>query len=517
MVVGGDPKREAVRRLRILCTFSSVAPLIGMVLMIIFTPEGSPIRASRELYLASIVGIVALSIAVNHVLGRQDIPLARRLDIGFGYQVMGALGVATMRHIVPWAPGDGFREVSPVAILIVLFAALIPNVPRRTFFASLCAAAMEPVGLGISLAMGNPTPSPAQIFAICIGPLAAVAAATIISQVVYGLAQDVEAARRLGSYRLVSKLGAGGMGEVWRAEHDLLARPAAVKLIQPKGDGDGKTSDLSRFEREAQATALLQSPHTVQLYDFGSSDDGTFYYVMELLDGVDLEQLVRETGPLPPARAVHVLVQVCKSLDEAHAHGLVHRDVKPANVLLCRYGRELDFAKVLDFGLVKPAHDKDKQGFGATVTAANAIVGTPAYMAPEMVLSGEVDHRADVYSLGCVAYWLLTGRLVFEGDSLVKLAVQHLHDAPRPPSELCDHELPPALEQLILDCLAKDPVKRPASVEEIERRLLVIAAACPWSQDDARAFWDAHPLAAVAATAAALAPTEEAASPRPAA
>ncbi|NUO51130.1 MAG: serine/threonine protein kinase, partial [Polyangiaceae bacterium] len=418
----GDPQREAVRRLRLLSLAATIVPSLFLVFVSILSPVGSPIREARALTLTVIGSAVLLSVGVNFALSRESISLPRRLDIGFGYEVGIALLLATMRHSIPWAPGDGFREVSPVAILILLFAALIPNPPRRTLLVSLLAASMEPVGLAISIARGNPVPAPAQIMAICAGPLFTAIVSAFISRVIYGLARSVDAARRMGSYRLVALLGKGGMGEVWRGEHDLLARPAAIKLIRPN-EGRASTHELKRFEREAQATATLRSPHTIQLYDFGVAEGGTFYYVMELLDGVDLDRLVRETGPMPAARVIHVMRQVCKSLNEAHSLGLVHRDVKPANIFLCRYAEEQDFVKVLDFGLVKSV-DKGETKAEPGMTNANAVLGTPTYMAPEMVLGGTVDARADIYALGCVAYWLLTGRLVFEADSVVKVLVQ---------------------------------------------------------------------------------------------
>ena len=216
------------------------------------------------------------------------------------------------------------------------------------------------------------------------------------SRVVYGLGAEVSKAREMGSYRLVERLGKGGMGEVWRAQHRLLARPAAIKLIRPEvlGARDPATRELllRRFEREAQATALMRSPHTMELYDFGVADDGTFYYVMELLDGFDLDDLVERFGPVPPERAVHLLRQVCASLGEAHEAGLIHRDVKPANLYACRYGREVDFIKVLDFGLVK--HGAQAPGTARTTSppAHMSPGGTPAYMSPEQALGeGQVD------------------------------------------------------------------------------------------------------------------------------
>ncbi|HTJ84252.1 MAG TPA: serine/threonine-protein kinase [Polyangiaceae bacterium] len=504
-----DPRREAVRRLGLLCTVASVAPVVSVSILLFVAPEGSPIRAARTMTIAIMGTVVTLSAVLRRVLATESIAIARRLDIGFAYQIVLALLVATLRNLVPWAPGDGFREVSPVALLILLFAALIPNPPRRTLAASLSAAAMEPIGLALTIWHGNPVPAPAQIVAMCVGPTVAAIAATLVSHVVYGLAKSVDVARRMGSYRLTEKLGEGGMGEVWRAEHDLLARPAAIKLI--RADGASDPDRRTRFEREARATAALRSPHTVQLYDFGVTSEATFFYAMELLDGVDLERLVRDAGPMPPARAVRVLSQVCESLEEAHRQGLIHRDVKPANILLCRYGLESDFAKVLDFGLVRALAEEPPARAGSGVTQQNVIVGTPAFMAPEMATSGKADARADIYAFGCVAYWLLTGQLVFEADSPMKILVRHVHDPVEPPSSRSGAGVPEELDAIVLDCLAKEPEQRPASMAEVRARLARVPLETPWTELDAETWWREHGQAVSGTAPLELAATEIAA------
>jgi eukaryotic-like serine/threonine-protein kinase len=276
-------------------------------------------------------------------------------------------------------------------------------------------------------------------------------------------------ARELGSYRLGELLGRGGMGEVYLATHRMLARPAAIKLIRAEAlageDGTKAQLATARFRREAEAAARLKSPHTVQLYDFGVTDEGRLYLVMELLDGLDLDSLVRRDGPLTAARVVHILRQVCESLEEAHDVGLVHRDIKPANIHLGRIGREADFVKVLDFGLVKSIEGTGDDDHLATV--AGMTLGTPAYMAPEMVQSETIDGRADLYSLGCVAYFLLTGELVFQGETAIQTMFMHMQQAPVPPSERTQNPIPPALERLILTCLAKQPEDRPGSASDL--------------------------------------------------
>ncbi len=248
------------------------------------------------------------------------------------------------------------------------------------------------------------------------------------ARVLSALGDEVRKARELGSYHLLERLGQGGMGEVWRARHRLLARPAAIKLIRPQsGPSIVGSEAATRFEREAQAISSLRSPHTVDLFDFGIADDGTFYYVMELLDGLDAERIVNQFGPMPAERVIHVIRQVCHSLSEAESISLVHRDIKPANIMLCRYGEDYDFVKVLDFGIVKTIDEPGTAERTATVTALtieHVVRGTPAFIAPEQALGGRpVDHRTDIYGTGCLLYWLLTGQLVFTGDTPMQLLI----------------------------------------------------------------------------------------------
>jgi len=300
-------------------------------------------------------------------------------------------------------------------------------------------------------------------------------------------------AKRLGHYRLTEKIGTGGMGEVWKAEHDLLARPAAVKLIRSEVLGEtngGSPMALRRFEREAQATAVLHSPHTIDIYDFGTTPDKTFYYVMELLEGLDLETLVEQFGPVSPARAVYLLKQVCKSLAEAHHTGLIHRDVKPANVYSTRQGLEYDFIKVLDFGLVKGG---GINGDDTLLTLPGTATGTPAFMAPELAMGKEnVDARADIYSLGCVAYWLLTGQLLFENSNPVAMAVDHVSTSPTTPSQRTETDVPEALERVILSCLEKEPDARPSSALDLYNRLEACNLDSTWNQQQAKDWWQLH-------------------------
>ena len=315
--------------------------------------------------------------------------------------------------------------------------------------------------------------------------------------VVYQLGTEVKRARELGSYRLEEKLGEGGMGEVWRARHRMLSRPAAIKLIRPSYAGDARAGvseeAVRRFQREAEVIARLRSPHTVELFDFGVATDGAFYYVMELLDGLDADSLLRRFGPTPPERAIYLLRQVCHSLSEAQSCGLVHRDIKPANIFLCRYGEEYDFVKVLDFGIVGAVRDTGDTSL--VHTRENAVRGTPAFIAPEQALGTDLDGRADIYATGCLAYWLLTGQFVFTADTPMGLLLQHAQTPPAPPSARTDLPIPPALDDLVLSCLAKDPAKRPQSARELSLRLAEVEGASAWTQDRARDWWVTHQLA----------------------
>lgn len=300
-------------------------------------------------------------------------------------------------------------------------------------------------------------------------------------------------ARRLGQYRLKEKIGAGGMGEVWKADHRFLVRPAAIKLIKPDiaegGDPQLAEALLRSFEREVQATVMLRSVHTIEVYDFGVTEDETFYYVMELLDGFDLQTLVKRFGPLPPERVVHIMLQVCESLAEAHAAGLTHRDLKPANIFTCRMGTAYDFVKVLDFGLVKMHHEGGIEE--TTLTGGGAIVGTPAFMSPEAVLGRDQDSRSDIYALACVGFWLLTGHLVFEADTPLEMAVQQAQVAATAPStRFPDIAVPEQLEDVLLACLEKDSSKRPASAEEVARLLAESGIGESWTPAAARQWWD---------------------------
>lgn len=440
---------------------------------------------------ADLVGLGAFVMGlVLFALVRQGaLPSKRLLDLGLVFYVFGALGIAVREfgHGLPLAADSSLILVTAECVWIVAYPLVIPNTPGKTLAASLLAASMGPVGLALSGSAAGMSMD-TVIYFLRSNYLCALFA-SLIARIVHRFSVRLERARAIGSYELVERIGVGGMGEVWRAHHRLLARPAAIKVIRSDKLGDSlreRESLVQRFELEARETAALGSIHTIDVYDFGLTEEGDFYYVMELLEGMSLEQLVRDFGPVEPARAVYLLRQVCHSLGEAHARGLVHRDVKPANIFICRLGPDHDFVKVLDFGLVKHRIGE------TTMTIEDSIVGTPAYMPPEIATGDDVDGRADLYSLGCVAHFLLTGRLVFAADTPLAQVLAHVHDAPVPPSALSELEIPAELDRVILDCLAKDPADRPSSAAEVAERLAAAVSDDAWTYQAARAWWERH-------------------------
>jgi hypothetical protein len=409
------------------------------------------------------------------------------LDLGLCYEVFIALNIGILNYAVGYPPG-----VSWIAIIILLFPPVIPSTPRKTLIVALIAASMDPIAALIWRALGADIISMRVVLTLAIPNYLCAFVAPLISHIITRLGREVRKAREMGSYVLGDLIGAGGMGEVWQATHRFLVRPAAIKLIRPAVLGAVTKPQrdvlVERFRREARAAANLRSPHTIQLYDFGVASDGTFYYVMELLNGMDLQTMVSTHGPLPASRTIYLLQQACESLAEAHERGLVHRDIKPANIQVCRMGQYFDYVKVLDFGLVKtqgPAGEVDPG-----LTAPNTVTGTSAYLSPESALGEPVDQRTDIYALGCVAYWMLTGRYVFTGDSPIQIVARHVNTAPAPPSRYSAFDICPGLDELVLSCLRKKPSDRPATARELCDRLGECDVETPWTREDARTWWE---------------------------
>ena len=457
-------------------------------------------------------GVVSILAALAFwvALRKWRAPATKLLLIGLAFEVMSCYGIAFAET---WSLTDQELEsaqivyvgLSWVAPWILSFAVIVPNSPRNSFIAALISGTSVPVVMLLAIANGAPAPPTTGVSLVVLlaFPYVLVAILAYLSALtVYGLGTEVRRAQEMGSYRLQERLGQGGMGEVWLAEHRMLARPAAVKLIRTdalQGSSESTEHTHKRFEREAKATARLRSPHTVELYDYGRTPDGTCYYVMEFLEGLDFETLIERFGPLPAERVIHLLVQACESLEDAHSSGLLHRDIKPANMFTCKLGTSHDFVKVLDFGLVKAqgAAEADE----TKLTADGMTTGTPAYMAPEVALGdSDVDHRADLYSLACVGYWLLTGVLVFEGSTPMKVLLGHTSTVPTLPSERTELPIPIELEDVIMKCLAKSPADRPESARALADALTACPVGRRWTQERAAQWWQHHMPASIRAT-----------------
>jgi hypothetical protein len=377
---------------------------------------------------------------------------------------------------------------TPWTLMVVCYGVVIPNTWYR------CAVAVGIIALigflpDVFVLLGHGVPnSIAARYLITRAVWLGVAGAIVV----YGayrielLRSEALNAWKLGQYLLKERLGAGGMGEVYLAEHMLLRRPCAIKLVRP--ERVGAPDNLLRFEREVRTTATLTHPNTVQIFDYGHAEDGTFYYVMEYLPGLTLDQLVKRHGPLPAARAVHFLRQLCGALREAHAVGLIHRDIKPSNVMVCERGGLHDVAKLLDFGLVLAQGISQE---GERLTQEGTIAGTPAYMSPEQAAGrADLDAGSDIYSVGCLAYFLLTGQPPFAGRSAVRMLAAHLYE---PPTPLLSQrpDVTEELQTIVLRCLAKTTAERFASARHLESALAGCPTADSWTEEQAACWWHA--------------------------
>ena len=486
---------RSARRLRILALMYAFTFLMAGFVPSLVLPNTRALLLANFIYWVPDVIAIVVALGVAAFTFYKGAPLSTVMNVGLVFLVLSNYGIAIAEYINPSRlDNNGWLGLSWVAVWTPLYTVVVPSRPIKALIATVLSVSSVPLVIGLMIGTGRTTfqPGPAQFFFAIVFPYLLIVALSYAGQrVVYALGKEATRAQELGSYRLTERLGKGGMGEVWRATHRLLARPAAIKLLHPSArDAPDGEMAMRRFEREAQVTSQLRSPHTVELWDFGVAGDGRFYYVMELLEGLDLDALVKRHGPVSAERAIFLLRQVCHSLAEAEGHGLVHRDIKPANILVCRYGGEHDFVKVLDFGIVKVTHATAQE---AMATQTNVLRGTPAFIAPEQVLSAnDIDGRADIYSLGCVASWLLTGDLVFRGDTPIAVMMHHAHTAPVPVSQRSELAIPPELDQLILSCLEKDPARRPQSARELSRRLAGIAVTEPWSEERAESWWLRH-------------------------
>ena len=477
---------EGARRLTRLAEVFVVGALGVYMFQRLVQPQIAPLLDDPATRLA---GLIAILIAAGLVALRKYsvVTSQQLLGVGVFFEIAVAFAIAMVETSRPFNPFIPLLGLSAIGAWVVFVAAVIPTPPHIRLALALAAATMWPVAYMFNSArfgffteswrQTSIWPAMNYLFAFV---------AYVIGRLTFGTVREVQDARNLGSYTLMSQIGEGGMGEVWRATHKLLARPAAIKLV--KLDASRQELFAHRFHREANAIAALKSPHTVYLYDFGTTQDGRLYYVMELLDGISLQTLVDTFGPQPPSRVVALLKQICRSLEEAHQEKIVHRDLKPSNVMICQVAQTRDFVKVLDFGLAKPFG----AGAASNLTVEGSTLGTPEYMAPEVGRgSRAVDARADLYALGCVAYVLVTGSLVFTDSNPVSVALKHMRTPPVPPSRRTERPVPPDLERVILACLEKDPDARPGSARAVER-LLTACNVPPWTEEDADAWWQRH-------------------------
>jgi hypothetical protein len=455
-------------------------------------------------FLASIPLLVATVAFTTLWLVLRGAPRSPRFvrTVELSTMFIGTAAVASLAMVMHLTAEPMSTVRSILTFMLLIYAVYVPSTARRT----LVVAALMTVPLLVSVflayrewdpALYDPPAAPwpkgevgdmayPATIAAAIWWAMGVAIAAGFSHTLYGLRKAVDAIRRLGQYTIEKKLGEGGMGVVYRASHAMLRRPTAIKLLLPERSGKDA---LARFEREVRMTAMLTHPNTVTVFDYGRTTDGVFYYAMELLDGASLDEIVEVAGPLPAERVIHLLEQVAGSLAEAHDAGLIHRDIKPGNILVVDRGGIPDLVKVVDFGLVKDV-GVNVTSSAPALTMADSITGTPLYIAPEAVTAPEaVDARADLYAVGAVGYWLLTGTHVFDGKSVLEVCAHHLHTVPEPPSTRLGAPVPADLEAVILACLAKRPEDRPASAHELREQLRACAAAGKWTHARAAEWW----------------------------
>ncbi len=484
----------AVARLGMTSIIVVVSVVVMVALSLLVGASTQAMLPHATFKLGVIVGVLVASIALH--LSTRVLRARPHLvcNLGLIYEVFAGLLISIGEYSRLTEPTLSVHGVSAVCLWMTAFRVVVPTPMLKAVASSLLVATTGPIALAGWVWFGAPLPPASAVLALVAPNYLAAWFACLASALVFRIGTNVDEERNLGSYRLGELIGRGGMGEVRRGHHRMLARDAAIKLV-PRNSLGSLTAEqsqllLQRFEREAQVTASLQSPHSIELFDFGTTADGTFFYVMELLNGMDLETMVRRFGPMPSRRVVYLLRQVCDSLDDAHQRGLVHRDIKPANIFSARKGKHVDYVKVLDFGLVKVT--RTDAGDDQLKTAANAVHGTPAYTSPEAIIGMVgVDARSDLYSLGCVAYFLLTGTTVFEVDGVMNTLVAHVTRQPDPPSRRLSSSIEPQLESLVLRCLEKDPNARPESAAALDL-LLRDCGVDAWTAAEASAWWEAH-------------------------
>jgi serine/threonine-protein kinase len=461
--------------------FWSLSALIGFLAgLYTLDPDNAP--ALRQwVYLQSAIGLGSMAFIWRMLLVRRPLPLRMLHALDLVYSLGIGASFAASAYLQHDLHASSYLSLVYTTFTVFARALIIPSSGRRTAIASsLTFVPMTISAAALALKFDEDVPSPTFFVGSLLFFVIAVVMSTYGSHIIYGLRSKVSAAEQLGQYTLDKKIGEGGMGAVYRAHHVLLRRETAVKLVLPDRVG---ADNLARFEREVQHMSQLTHPNTVAVYDYGRSPDGKLYYAMEYLGGgIDLENLVRRFGPQPSGRVAHILMQACSALNEAHTSGIIHRDIKPANIILCERGGMPDVVKVVDYGLVK-------EMTADTGMSTQVVLGTPAYVAPETVTDpASTGPAADLYALGCVGYFLLTGKRVFDGKTAVEVCIQHVTKAPVPPSQVSASYIDPQLEGILMKCLQKQPSARYTSAAELRAALRDLPMK-DWRDADARTWW----------------------------
>ncbi len=465
--------------------------LVGFGVPVLF-PLFVSLEMGHEKFVCAFIGVVSLAVYV--FLQKSKLSTLSLMYLGLGFGVLVSYLFTLLQAADPYPSEYTLRSIPAwTAPWIIVLPLIVPCNSKMALGAAIACTVATLLGIYSGEVFFGTHPPTSIYFDTFFVYLFVVGATSMVANIVYKSNWTLDQEKKKSRYELLELLGRGNMGTVWRAKHEKLRRPAAIKIISSRYLQEGDEKKIkTRFEREAQATASLHSPHSIALYDFGTMEDGSFFYVMEHLEGADLESLIDRFGPVSAERAVYFLLQICDSLSDAHCKGLVHRDIKPANIFVCQYGNKSDFIKVMDFGLVKQDSDVDSSIFteDATLTEPGSMAGTPAFMAPEMAETGKIDHRYDIYGLGCVGYWLLTGEYVFPSkEGVLGVIMAHIRTPPARPSTKTENPIPSELEDVILWCLEKNPADRPQSIEELVVVLREIPFSNPWREQDARDWW----------------------------
>jgi serine/threonine-protein kinase len=482
--------------------FWSIVALLGFLGGMYTVYDELPHERLNLVFAGSAVGLAIMAFIWRVLLVRRPVSMQAlyRIDLVYSIGIGASFGAsAYLQHELHPA---GYLSVVYSTFTVYARALIVPSSAARTAIAS--AATFVPMtasALALALTTDQELAPPAFFTGYLVLSVVPVVLSAFGSWTIYGLRRKLDAAMQLGKYTTIKKLGSGGMGTVYLAQHVLLrGRMIAVKVVQPDKLGP---SSLLRFEREVQATSKLTHPNTVAVYDYARTPEGTFYYAMEYLDGLNLEDLVKREGPLPSDRVANILEQVCGALQEAHVNDIIHRDIKPANIILCERGLVPDVAKVVDFGLAKEITNETGQ-------STEVILGTPAYLAPEAMTDARaVGPATDIYALGAVGYFLLAGKRIFsEAKTTLDICVHHMTKVPKRPSEIAGIPVDRTLEDLIMQCLAKTPAERPASAEALAEALHALPRRGNWTDEDARVWWRERRDAQQADIAATETPTQ---------